>query len=361
MGEDSSYETLRRRVEELERELTRHRRAERMPFDSRGQESLLYPDWPEARWNISGLFIRRPLLSHLVATMAQAKLSHALRSFHDAPDVIWNGGRINNGVRFHDDAEKYFKSLNARGIGVFLTFTNLVLEKKHLDDDQANRVLDCLDETCGLNGVIVANDLLSDYLRDKKPGLKQVCSVVKSFVENPEGRTDWYREMQRRFDRVVVHTDHMFDLNFLDTLDRSKSEILITEECLHNCPNRQRHQMLISQYNLNRSPELYEEMQQLKKTSCKGGPAILNDEKALMNARSCFLTRAEVKAIYDMGFRDFKISGRRKPVGGLAWNLVHFLFNPDMAYVFAGDLYNRIDRDMKNDIKRVLNQYGVFG
>ena len=37
-------------------------------------------------------------------------------------------------------------------------------------------LLDCLNETCGLNGVIVLNDLLADYIRQKKPGLKLVCS-----------------------------------------------------------------------------------------------------------------------------------------------------------------------------------------
>ncbi|MDD4871951.1 MAG: hypothetical protein PHR77_15440, partial [Kiritimatiellae bacterium] len=313
-------------------------------------------DWPEVQWNISGLFIRCRFLTSFLSFMKSSNISHVLKTFHDAPDVLWNGGRLNMNVKFYDDSAEYFKSLNDKGVGVFLTVSNLVLEEKHLDDPDSNRLVECLDEKCGMNGVIVANDLLSDYLRKKKPGLKQVASVVKSFIENPQAKIEWYKEMQSRYDRVVVHTDHMFDLDLLDKLDRTKTEILINEECAYKCQHRQRHQTLTSKFNIDRSKEIHEEMEKIKKTVCLGSSTILDDKKNLENTRSVFLTHCEVKAIYDMGFRDFKICGRRKPVGTFAWYLINFIFNPYLAYAFADMIYRKIEVDTKKDVANVIKR-----
>ena len=334
-------------------------------FNMQRESSLLHPDWPEVKWNISGLFNYRLLVGFLTQMMKNLNISHVLESFHDAPDLIWNGGRINANVRNYDDAAEYFKTLNNQGIGVFLTFSNAVLEEKHLSDPESNRLLECLDEACGLNSVIVVSDLMSDYVRKKKPGLKQICSIVKSFIENPQGDIEWYQEMQKRFDRVVVHTDHMFDLELLDKLDRSKAEILVTEECVYKCPNRKRHQTLNSIYNIAkaedaaRAEEVFEEIGKIRHDSCAGGQAVLSEEKNPKQMRSCYLMHDEVKTIYDMGFRYFKISGRRRTIYGLAWNVINFVFNPDLRYVFARMLYTRIDQKVKAEFVEVAQKKGV--
>ena len=329
------------------------------PFGEKSYSGWLHPNWPEARWNISGLFIHRKFLSHLFNVMARVKIADAIRSFHDAPDVVWNGGRTNTGVPFYDDTEKFFKQLNDFGVGVYLTFTNPLLEENHLADSESNRLLDCLDESCGLNGVIVASDVLSDYIRKKKPGLRQTSSVVKSYLENPAGKIQWYRDMQKRFDRVVVHTDHMFDLDLLDKLDRSKAEILVTEECIYKCPNRQRHQLMIARYNLDKSKAVSQEMQKLKKDICMGGAFAIRNERNIAAPRVVYLTHAEMKTIYDMGFREFKISGRRIPVSQLAWNVIHFLYHPGATHYFATALYKKINLDIVDDFKRVAEHKGV--
>jgi hypothetical protein len=356
MARKPTQEEWEQPVKELAKDVADSRLSKKALFDTKRGDSLLHPDWPEIKWNISGLFVHRRLVHFLVHMMKSLSISHALDSFHGCPEVIWNGGRVNNRVPFYPDSAKYFKSLNDQGIGVFLTFSNMVLEEKHLSDGDSNRLLDCVDESCGLNGVIVASDLLSDYIRRKKPRLNQIASVVKSFLENPEGNIERYREMQKRFDRVVVHTDHIFDLDLLDKLDRSKAEILITEECSHKCPNRQRHQTLISTYNMTRSKEVLEEIQKMIKTSCAGGAGVLLEKRNVKNARTCFLMHEEVKAIYDMGFRNFKISGRRKPIFGMAWNVINFVYNPSLAPSFARTIYARIDRDIKEEFLKIARK-----
>jgi len=355
MNAKPTYEELEEKVKELELDRKKHVLTDKTLFDLKRPKDLINPDWPEIKWNITGLFIRRKLLTDVLNFMRQLRISHVLKSFHDAPDVIWNGGRMNMNVKFFDDTATYFKALNARGVGILLTFSNLVLEKKHLDDPESHRLLECLDDKCGLNGVILGSDLLADYLREKKPGLSQTTSVVKSFIENPERKVEWYLEMQKRYDRVVIHTDHMFDLDLMDKLDRSKTEILVNEECIYGCPNRRQHQTLTSQFNLDKSDKLKEEIQALKKSSCKGSVNVLQDNRNPDGRRACYLTHEEITAFYNMGFRDFKICGRRKPMNNLAWNIIHYVYNPDLQPLFADWLYTKIDSDTKKAVQQVIS------
>jgi len=335
-------------------------------FEMKREDSLLHPDWPEIKWNISGLFNYRVLLDFIIQIMKNNDISHVLDSFHGAPDLLWNGGRINSNVKNYSDAENYFKFLNSQGIGAYLTFSNAILEKKHLSDPESNRLLNFLDEKCGLNGVIVFNDLMADYIREKKPGLKLICSVVRAFIENPSGDIAWYKEMENRFDRVVVHTDHMFDLDLLDKLDRSKAEILVSEECIYKCPHRSHHQTLISMYNIAKyedkanADEVRKQIKAIKRTKCAGGSGILNEERNTKLLRSCFLNHEEVKTIYDMGFRHFKISGRRKTINGMAWNILNFIFNPNLAYTFARTLYSTIDKKVRIEFSEMAKKKGVI-
>jgi collagenase-like PrtC family protease len=217
-----------------------------------------------------------------------------------------------------------------------------------------------------LNGVIVLNDLLADYIRQRKPGLKQICSVVKAFIENPRGDIDWYRRMQERFDRVVVHTDHMFDRDLLDQLDRDRAEILITEECIYQCPNRARHQTLNSIYNIaqfedpEKAKATMQEIKEIREKRCAGGGRILDPERNPRGLRSCYLNHDEVKKIYDMGFRHLKISGRRKTLYGMAWNILNWVFNQDQAYIFARIIYSSIDQKTRTDYTRLAREKGLI-
>ncbi len=323
-----------------------------MFLNTKREGSLLHPDWPEVKWNISGLFNYRLFVRILINTLNSHDILHVVDSFHGCPDLIWNGGYLNANVQ-NVDSTKFFNTLNEHGMGVFLTFSNAVLGKKHLSDAESNLLMEKLDEECGLNGVIVVNDLLSDYIRNKKPGLKQVCSIEKSFIENPDGDIEWYKSMQERFDRVVVHTDHMFDLDLLDKLDRSKSEILINDECAYKCPNRKRHQELVSQFNLTGSKEALDEIKKIKQTLCSGEFRTLSNERNPAHVRSCYLKYKEIKTIYDMGFRNFRICGRRKTMYGMAWNVIHFVFNPALSAPFAAAFAHKIDQNIRGEFQKL--------
>lgn len=325
-------------------------------FELKRPDNLLHPDWLEARWNITGLYAHRPLVHVLTHLMERWGVLDRLMAFHGCPDCVWNGGRLNNLTPNYPDTQQYYKFLNDRGVGVYLTFSNIVLEAKHLSDPVGNALLECLDESCGLNGVIVVSDVMADYVRRKKPGLILISSIVKSFVENPEGRAKWYREMESRFDRVVVHTDHMFDRRLMDKLDRDKAEILLTEGCGYKCPHRAQHQTMQSVANAAGDVGARPNIEAFKKANCPGGADFMSSGRNPHRNRLVYLSHEEVKTIYDMGFRLFKISGRRLAIYSAAWNVIYLMFNPDLSYVPADLIHQLLYKKLADEFDKVRRE-----
>jgi len=316
------------------------------------EDSTIHPDWPEAKWNVSGLYNYRLFQRVFVNTLNSHNMLPVLGAVHGCPDLIWNGGYLNARVP-NTDSEKFCEVLNKHDIGMFLAFTNIALEEKHLSDPTANTLLEQLDESSGINGVIVASNLLSEHIKKKKPGLKQICSYEKALIENPQGDAGWYKMMQRQFDRVIIYPDHVFDLELLDQLDRDKTEIIVNDECAFRCQTRKRHLMAVSRFNIQPSPQIGEELKHIKQKHCTGEFGIISPQKNPAHVRPNFLRRQELKTIYDMGFRNFRICGRRKTIFGLAWNVIHFIFNPALAPPFASAWAHKIDDSFKAEFKKL--------
>lgn len=323
-------------------------------FNTKIDERLLHPDWPDARWAVEGLFRYRPMLGYLVDLLEHFEVLRAIEAFAGCPGLIWNGGCPNGDAAVPPDAQQYFRFLNDKGIGVWLTFTNTVLEDRHLHDRACNGLLDCLDEACVLNGVIVSHDALADYIRARKPGLRQAASAEKALAENRAGKVKWYKEMEKRFDRVIVDPNHALDPAVMDKLDRGKAEIVATDECVHNCASRYRHETLVSLYNIAPSAERAAELERILTTLCAGGPRLLVEERNPSHTRSCYLAHREVKALYDMGFRTFRITGRQKPPARAVWDILHFVFNPAHGYPFATSWYHQLDQNIRQQYEKLL-------
>ena len=76
------------------------------------------------------------------------------------PPAIWNGGRFQYGYCNKDFIKTVIKAFNDRGIPLRFTFTNPLIEKKHLADDFCNLIMHLADN--GFNEVIVASPVLED-------------------------------------------------------------------------------------------------------------------------------------------------------------------------------------------------------
>lgn len=103
-------------------------------------------------------------------------------SVYGAPEeCIWGGGRTSFGNR---DAGEVLALMREYGISARLTFSNSLLERKHLTDRKCNELC-ALFEKSGekQNGVIVHSDLLTEYLKINYPGLYLVSSTTKVITD----------------------------------------------------------------------------------------------------------------------------------------------------------------------------------
>jgi hypothetical protein len=307
--------------------------------------AALHPDWPNARFNVSGALEFHSLVLHFLDLVREGFSCRApITAMHGAPSICWNGGRVLTDSCNETQFRKMLSALQSAGIGYFPTFTNHLIEKADLGDYVGNSILDAIAQRPDLNGVIVTSDLLSDYIARKYPTLPQIASIVKVTLEHGGGRVDYYRRLAQRFHRVVVHPDDIRNLALLEQLDREKTEIIVNENCAANCKNRVRHyansalrQRLASVKRntavLNAVSPASEDLwalQEIKEimATCD---APLNKAGLASHRRSCNLTHDEMKAVYDLGFRHFKLQGR----GGFAFNYVYdltrFILEPDFA------------------------------
>ncbi len=324
----------------------------RFPGEIMGNEfpagpSALHPDWPAGRFNVSGLFCYEPLVLGYLRFVEQGFGCQApIEAVYGAPAVAWNGGRIVYMPLKPDEHERYISELNARNIACLLTFTNHLVETADLADSMCNFLLDRIGRRCDLNGVIIASDLLSRYIAGKYPSLRQIASITKVTMEKGKGNAEYYRQLGRRFPRYVVHPDDCFDLKLLDQLDRDQAEIIVNENCLRECGTRPAHYQWIA-----------ESHKALGRQQAAAGPnlaAAIAQQASIVSApqppqsppecpsvpmvrqigrhrRNCNMTPGELKAIYDMGFRHFKLQGRRDSLFGFAYDLVRYTLEPDFA------------------------------
>lgn len=297
-------------------------------------DQALHRDWPDARFNVSGMFAFDDLILQfidLVRRTLECRLP--IVSLHGAPAVPWNAGRL---VRHPFDLQQLPATLDklaARGLGCHLTFTNHLLTASDLQDPAGNFLLDCIARRPDLNTVIINSDLLSQHIARRYPNLRQVASITKVVTENGRGNVAYYRELGQRFYRYVVHPDDVHDPRLLDQLDRDQAEIIINECCNRHCALRARHYNLVAQ--AQKAPG-----HAAQPPICLQPPD--PPERVSDTTRTCELAHSELKAIYDLGFRNLKLQGRAASFFILAYDLCYFMLEPDSA---APAIYRRVLKD----------------
>lgn len=272
---------------------------------------LLNPNWPEAKWDVSGAFIYDKMLCRLHDYFIGGARLRLLDSVHGAPACHWNSGRILNNTMGSEAVEQALAAYARRGIPVHLTFTNYNFDARMLEDKYGNFLLRLLDQhnPTGRNGVILSEELLAAHVRERHPRLQRIASVLKVTKENGRGQADYYRRRAAVYDRVMVHPDDNFDLGLLASLEeKDKYEILVNEPCVRNCQRRLLHYQRLS----DRGRDMLDFELGHKITDVVNQNDCHNFEHLLFSShrRTVVLATAELKRIYDLGFRNFKIQGR---------------------------------------------------
>ncbi|MBQ9142786.1 MAG: hypothetical protein IJX63_13515 [Lachnospiraceae bacterium] len=270
----------------------------------------------EIYWHLPGLCYFR-LLNHALFNMMQQypdkfREGYKIGSVYGTiPGAIWNGGRSVFGISPKSDVEKIVKSYNDRGIPARFTWTNSLLEKKHVHDTYCNMIMRVADN--GMNQVLVNRDCLEEYLRKEYPGYKVISSTTKRMTD----LTGLTEELQKDYYLVVLDYDLNHDERVLSQLQpyADKIEILVNEICYPNCPKRTEH------YQDEAKAQL--EYDILSKFQCpnKATPRVFEE----CMKRPAFISNEQIGEYIEKGYVNFKIVGRGLPLEFVKDSYLYFL------------------------------------
>lgn len=241
-----------------------------------------------------------------------------IASVYGAPsDCLWGGGRIGFG---EDNLEDVLELVRKHGISARLTFSNSLLEKKHLTDEKCNYLCRFF-ETLGNSGIILHSDLLLDYLQKNYPGFYFVSSTTKVLTDFQ----DFKYEVARSDFRYVVpdfRLNKSFDkLSNLSPSEKEKVEFLCNECCWLGCMDRKRCYENVSRKSLDVDcPDHV----------CKapGGSDGYRFSKAMESP--AFISIHDILHTYlPMGFVNFKIEGRGLGSAMILEFLLYYLTKPE--------------------------------
>ena len=251
-------------------------------------------------------------------------------SLYGAPaDCLWGGGRVGFGEDRPEDAA----ALTAEyGISARLTFSNSLLRPEHLEDRKCNALCALFEKSGAVqNGVILASDLLLDYLAKRYPGFYFVSSTTK--VLRDFSRLE--KELERPEFRFVVpdfRLNKAFDrLESLPEEKKEKLEFLCNECCWFDCPERKACYENVSRRNLGEDcPEHV----------CASPSASRGYRFSDAMENPGFIGIRDIRERYlPNGFSQFKIEGRSLGSAMLLEFLLYYTTKPEYQLKVREELY----------------------
>ncbi|MBR4344882.1 MAG: hypothetical protein IKP88_19620 [Lachnospiraceae bacterium] len=233
------------------------------------------------------------------------------------PGAIWNGGRnIIKGFTYKDEVEQVISSYNQRKIPVRFTWTNVLLEEKHIYDTYCNMIMKVGDN--GMNQVLANRPVLEEYIRKEYPRYKIISSTTKRILNLDE----LLKEFEKDYFLVVLDYDLNHNQKVIERLIpvANKVEILVNETCIPGCPKRVEHYREISKYQL-------EYDTRIKFPCCNPDPD--KNTFAAMQRRPQFMSHEDIERYAEMGYRNFKIVGRGGPKMMLIDSYVYYFVKED--------------------------------
>ncbi|MBQ9807432.1 MAG: hypothetical protein IJM55_01030 [Ruminococcus sp.] len=272
------------------------------------------------------------------------------------PPAIWNGGRFQYGQCDKGFIKQVIKEFNNRGIPLRFTFTNPVLEKKHVHDEYCNMIMHLADN--GLNEVIVASPVLEDYIRKNYPGYKLTSSTCKRITDPDK----LYEEVDKDYHIVVIDYDLNNKFDVLEKIpDKEKCELLVNACCNPGCRLRSEHyrsigaEQLAYAEHLKRNPNGEFDFRKAVKYKDYINEDIL---RCKCMSRSVFQIKGLSSHIspddiwekyIPMGFSQFKIEGRTIELFNLIEHYMYYMIKPECRDEARLDLYFRLQ---KNNVVR---------
>jgi hypothetical protein len=208
------------------------------------------------------------------------------------PGIVWNGGRQTSKTPQHtlDSFVHEVELLNRSDIGFNFTFSNLLLEERHLDDQ-------------------LGNHLLARYIREKYPRYRLINTLTHYHRD-----LDYYKRALDVYDILVLPPSLNDRLGWIEELGPDRVEILVNETCHRNCPFSSEHYNKISEYNLSlgENPYLESELDHFCERHHRERFWPMSAEELGSKLAGTRMAPDEVDRFKDLGVRRFKLSARTK-------------------------------------------------
>ena len=250
-------------------------------------------------------------------------------SIYGAPsDCLWGGGRVEDG---ECNPREVLALLEEYGISARLTFSNSLLEEKHLADVRCNALCTLFEKSGVPNGVIVHSELLTAYLRKNYPGLYLVSSTTKVLTDFEQLRAETARAEFRYVVPDFRLNKAFAQLNTLTDAQKDKTEFLCNECCWFGCKDRKKCYEAVSRKNLGLDGMEH-------RCTAPGAQNGYRFSEAMKNPS--FIRTEEIRSNYlPMGFTNFKIEGRGLGSALILEFLLYYLTKPDFQINVREEIY----------------------
>lgn len=227
------------------------------------------------------------------------------------PGAIWNGGRAVFGISAKRDMEQIISTYNRFGVPVRFTWTNPLIEEKHLNDTYCNLIMSVANN--GKNQVLVNSKILENYLKENYPDFEYISSTTKRLLDLDTIKN----ELNSDYKLVVLDYDLNHDEEVLKELEpyADRIEILVDEICFPHCKKRSEHYKdeALCQLNYERGTSF----------DCPNKKTIPNFKECMK--RPAFINKDEVSEYVDKGYVNFKLVGRGLPKEMVIESYLYFL------------------------------------
>lgn len=250
------------------------------------------------------------------------------------PGAIWNGGRAVFGILDRESIARIIKVYNDKGIPARFTWTNALLEERHLYDTYCNLIMKLGDNS--MNQVLVNRPVLEQYIRREYPSYALISSTTKRMVD----KELILQELKKHYKLVVLDYDLNRDEETLAMIApyTDKIEILVDEICYPNCPKRAEHYRDESRMQL-----AYTMRSDFKCTNKSTKPSFAECRK-----RPGFISNEEIGRYIERGFVNFKLVGRGLPMEFVRDSYLYFLVKEESREFVR----KKIDQFMKDVAKK---------
>lgn len=284
-------------------------------------------------WHLPGFCVFRNLNTVIIDLMNEYR-----NCFNDGyrvgsvygtfPGAIWNGGRTTLGFCTKTDIEGVLKNYNSRKVPVRFTWTNSLLEEKHVNDTFCNLIMRLADN--GMNQVLCNREVLENYLRENYPNFKFISSTTKRIKDVETLKA----ELDKDYFMVVLDYDMNHDEEVLKSLEpvADRVEILVDEICFPGCERRLEHYEDESRCQL--------EFDVSKPFACHNKSQAKVFSESMQ--RPAFISKEEIKDYIDRGYQNFKLVGRGLPMSFVLDSYIYYLVKEDQQDFIRNQVNKRL-------------------